>query len=178
MVNKFVEWSKRKYTEKQKIVGFILGGFVFLVVIPSILASVSFIDAKLNLKLISEPFNFVIASFFTAFGLSFIAWSGFFQFKIGKGTPIPAMPTQKLVTTGPYALCRNPMLLGSTSYYIGISLLVNSLSALVLTSLFVLLSIAYIKLVEEKELEARFGKEYEEYKRKTPFLIPFKVKKW
>jgi len=30
----------------------------------------------------------------------------------------------------------------------------------------------YIKLVEEKELEQRFGVEYLEYKRRTPFLIP------
>jgi len=30
----------------------------------------------------------------------------------------------------------------------------------------------YIKLFEEKELEERFGPEYLEYKRKTPFLIP------
>jgi len=35
-----------------------------------------------------------------------------------------------------------------------------------------LFSTTYIKLVEEKEREARFGGEYKEYKRKTPFLIP------
>jgi protein-S-isoprenylcysteine O-methyltransferase Ste14 len=30
----------------------------------------------------------------------------------------------------------------------------------------------YIKLIEEKELEERFGSEYVEYKKRTPFLIP------
>jgi len=30
----------------------------------------------------------------------------------------------------------------------------------------------YIKLIEEKELEGRFGSEYAEYKKRTPFLIP------
>jgi protein-S-isoprenylcysteine O-methyltransferase Ste14 len=30
----------------------------------------------------------------------------------------------------------------------------------------------YLKLFEEKELEERFGSDYIEYKRKTPFLIP------
>jgi len=82
------------------------------------------------------------------------------------------IPTQKLVTIGPYALCRNPMLLGSVVYYSGISLWLNSLSAVIITASFLLCSIAYIKLIEEKELEARLGKEYEEYKRKVPFLIP------
>ena len=151
-----------------------MAGLVFLVVIPFILASTSpFIDTKLNLpKLIPEPFNLIIASFFIVFGLLFSVWSGFAQFRIGRGTPVPVIPTQKLVTTGPYALCRNPMLLGSVVYYSGISLWLNSLSAVIITASFLLCSIAYIKLIEEKELEARLGKEYEEYKRKVPFLIP------
>ncbi len=172
MMNKFIEWSKRKYTEKQKIAGFIVGGLVFLVIIPFVLLS---IDTKL--KVIPEPFNFAVALPLIVFGVLFMVWAGFVQFKIGKGTPLPAIPTQKLVTTGPYALCRNPMLLGCVSYYIGISLLVNSLSALVLTSLFLMFGVAYIKLIEEKELEIRFGEEYKEYKRSTPFLIPFRIRK-
>ena len=174
MIGKFVEWSKRKYAKKQKIAGFIIGGLVFLIAIPLLFASASsFIDTKLNLpKLISEPFNFIIATFFIIFGLLFSAWAGFAQFKIGKGTPVPAMPAQRLVTTGPYALCRNPMLLGTVIYYLGISLWLSSLSAMMLTGLFLLCSIAYIKLIEEKELEARFGREYEEYEKKVPFLIP------
>ena len=45
-----------------------------------------------------------------------------------------------------------------------------------LTTLFLLFSTTYIKLVEEKEREARFGGEYKEYKRKIPFLIP-KIRK-
>jgi len=61
---------------------------------------------------------------------------------------------------------------GIVAYYLGISLWLNSLFAAILTTLFLLCSIAYIKLVEERELKARFGREYEEYKRKTPFLIP------
>lgn len=174
MIGKIIEWSKRKYTKKQKIAGLVMAGLVFLVVIPFILASTSpFIDTKLNLpKLIPDPFNLITASFFIVFGLLFSVWSGFAQFRIGRGTPVPVIPTQKLVTTGPYALCRNPMLLGSVVYYSGISLWLNSLSAVIITASFLLCSIAYIKLIEEKELEARFGKEYEEYKRKVPFLIP------
>ena len=30
----------------------------------------------------------------------------------------------------------------------------------------------YIKLIEEKEMELRFGADYIEYRRQTPFLIP------
>jgi len=42
----------------------------------------------------------------------------------------------------------------------------------ILTALFLLCSAVYTKLVEEKRLEAKFGKEYEKYKGETPFLIP------
>ena len=30
----------------------------------------------------------------------------------------------------------------------------------------------YIKLIEEKELQLRYGLEYEEYKKSRPFLLP------
>lgn len=30
----------------------------------------------------------------------------------------------------------------------------------------------YIKLLEEKEMELRFGTDYIEYRRQTPFLLP------
>jgi protein-S-isoprenylcysteine O-methyltransferase Ste14 len=35
-----------------------------------------------------------------------------------------------------------------------------------------LLLLLYVKGIEEKELPQRFGEEYLEYKRRTPFLIP------
>jgi len=41
-------------------------------------------------------------------------------------------------------------------------------------ALIVAMLLIYIKLVEEEELEARFGKKCLEYKRRTPFIIPRK----
>jgi len=32
--------------------------------------------------------------------------------------------------------------------------------------------LAYIRFIEEKELEVRFGQDYVDYKRTTPFLLP------
>ncbi|RLI89338.1 MAG: hypothetical protein DRO98_01270 [Archaeoglobales archaeon] len=45
------------------------------------------------------------------------------------------------------------MTLGVVVYYLGISIYITSPSSVPLTSAFLLLSTAYIKLVEEKELE-------------------------
>jgi len=105
-------------------------------------------------------------------GLFFIGWTSWAQWKIGKSTPVPLVPAQKLVVIGPYAYCRNPLMFGVVLYYLGLVLLVGSLAGILLVIVFGLLYALFIKLVKEKELEARFGKEYIEYKKKTPFLIP------
>ena len=161
-------------SEKRKAIGFIVGGLIYLVSIPFALVILSqHIDKKINTPpLILEPLNLIVAIIFIILGLLLVAWSGLALLKIGRGTPIPKIPTQRLVTVEPYSFCRNPMLFGVTLYYFGISIWLNSVSAMALTALFLLLFTAYIKLVEEKELERRFGYEYLKYKQNTPFLIP------
>ena len=105
-------------------------------------------------------------------GVFLIIWTGLAQLTIGKGTPLPVVPTKKLVIRGPYKYCRNPMTLGAVLGYLGLSLLEGSIAALGLTAMFFLLAVLYIKLVEEKELEARFGEDYKNYKENIPFIIP------
>jgi protein-S-isoprenylcysteine O-methyltransferase Ste14 len=64
------------------------------------------------------------------------------------------------------------MTLGTTAFYLGIAIWTGSLSALCLSLIYPVVILIYIKLIEEKELEERFGPEYTEYKQRTPFLIP------
>jgi len=59
--------------------------------------------------------------------------------------------------------------------YKRLNLLWQALGGLAADALFAALLIAYLKLVEEKELQLRFGSEYVEYKQKTPFMIPIKL---
>ncbi len=62
------------------------------------------------------------------------------------------------------------MFLGAMLFYFGIGFLLNSISFLLLLFPFILIPlILYYKLIEESELEKRFGDEYVEYKKKTPF---------
>jgi len=82
------------------------------------------------------------------------------------------MATQKLVVKRPYSYCRNPVTLGTTAFYLGIAIWTGSLSALGLSLIYPVAMFVYIKLIEEKELEQRFGVQYLEYKRRTPFLLP------
>jgi protein-S-isoprenylcysteine O-methyltransferase Ste14 len=94
-------------------------------------------------------------------------------YKIGKGTPAPFVPTQKLVISGPYKYCRNPMVFGALLFYTGIASIFNTPSMLLAIFVFFIPFLVFIKLIEEKELEMRFGKEYVEYKKRTSFLIPY-----
>jgi protein-S-isoprenylcysteine O-methyltransferase Ste14 len=95
------------------------------------------------------------------------------QWTTGHGTPVPLVPTQTLITDGVYRLCRNPMVLGALLYFLGLGLLfATPAAALVAVALALSVAVPYHKLVEEQELALRFGAEYEEYRRSTPFLVP------
>jgi protein-S-isoprenylcysteine O-methyltransferase Ste14 len=64
------------------------------------------------------------------------------------------------------------MTFGTVCLYLGIAITIGSLSSIAVVLLFGALLLTYIKLVEERELEARFGQEYLVYKDGTPFIIP------
>ena len=65
------------------------------------------------------------------------------------------------------------MLLGLFIFLIGLGVLFGSLSLIfVFTPLFILINVLYLKAIEEKEMEKKFGIKYLEYKRDVPMFIP------
>ena len=102
-------------------------------------------------------------------------WTIIAQIRLASGTPFPMLPTKKLLIVGPFKYCRNPMTLGTIIAYAGVSILIGSFTALIATSILAAVLISYLKLIEEKELQMRFGSEYVEYKEKTPFIIPIRI---
>lgn len=105
-------------------------------------------------------------------GVFFLLWTLKAQKEIGKGTPMPLMATQKLVIQAPYSFTRNPLAFGIINFYFGISIALGSISSMVIILIFSTLILLYIKNIEEKELEQRYGADYLAYKKITPFLIP------
>ena len=79
--------------------------------------------------------------------------------------------TETIVTTGVYSVVRHPQYLGGLLAHAGISFLLSAGYSLLLTPLTVVL-IYLISKKEEEELIKEFGKEYEDYKKKAPMLIP------
>jgi protein-S-isoprenylcysteine O-methyltransferase Ste14 len=79
---------------------------------------------------------------------------------------------KRLVTDGPYSICRNPLYVGSL--LLGISLAMFLKSGLFLVAI-VAVSTAYAAYLvphEEQRLLRRFGRPYEDYRRQTPRFIP------
>jgi protein-S-isoprenylcysteine O-methyltransferase Ste14 len=123
-------------------------------------------------KLLPASLNIIVSVPIIAIGLFLMAWS-VLQFVRVKGTPVPFNPPPKLVTTGPYAHARNPMLTGVFILLFGLGVLLRSISLVsIFTPLFILSNVWELKAVEERELERRLGKDYVEYKKKVPMFIP------
>ena len=90
-----------------------------------------------------------------------------------RGTPVPFNPPRELVTAGPYARSRNPMLTGLFVILFGVGILLHSTALVFLvTPAFIVATVVELKLVEEPELERRFGAMYIEYRRNVPMFVP------
>jgi len=166
--------TQREYGRAQQVFALLAGQVLFLIVYPtSIVVGAAWIDRWLHLpRLVYGVVNPVAALLLIVPGLLLVEWTVGLQFSQGMGTPLPLVATRRLITSGPYSHSRNPMATGTTMVYGGIAVWMGSLSALALASIYPIVITLYTRLVEEKELERRFGPEYVSYKRKTPFLWP------
>jgi protein-S-isoprenylcysteine O-methyltransferase Ste14 len=170
----FLDWASREYTERQRLVVLVPLAFLFLLILPLLLVCGSRrLDRKLRLpRFRAGRVNRIAGASLGMAGVSFAWWSIGSQMTSGSGTPLPMMPTQRLVVQPPFTFCRNPMTLGTILGGLGIGVWIGSLSAIGIVVALGTALLAYIRFIEEKELEARFGQDYVDYKRTTPFLLP------
>jgi protein-S-isoprenylcysteine O-methyltransferase Ste14 len=91
-----------------------------------------------------------------------IAGAGLFV-KLGTNVR-PDRPSTRLVTTGIYRVTRNPMYLGMSILYAGLTLLFDSLVAWLFLPLVLIVIRTQVIAREERYLEARFGDDYGAYK--------------
>ncbi len=135
-------------------------------------------DAAFRIGLVLPvPISLILAAAFILVGIFWITWAYSYLVFVGKGLPFEVFgkalqPTQVLVTTGPYAYTRNPMVLGALFVLLGVAFLARSPSGLILIPVVALITYVYLVTFEEKALLERFGSDYEEYRRNVPVLIP------
>ncbi len=141
--------------------------------------SVAFVLASLWLDkllpvhlLISPPTNLFLSVPVLVIGAT-LGLGTVYSFARARGSPVPLNPPKKLVTTGLNSWIRNPMLLGWFILLLGLGILLNSIALIfIFTPLFILVNVLYVKNIEEKEMEKKFGEQYLEYKKSVPMFIP------
>jgi protein-S-isoprenylcysteine O-methyltransferase Ste14 len=92
--------------------------------------------------------------------------------RIGRGTLAPWDPTTRLVVEGPYKHVRNPMITAVIAILMGEGLLLGSPGILAWAGAVFALNAIWFPLVEEPELERKFGDDYRAYKRNVPRWVP------
>lgn len=152
----------------KEIVGYALGGLLFVLLIPTLMWWASGMP-----NLCSTPvWRLVIALVLVVLGLSLSIWSIVYMRRKGDGNPMDAFGhevaprTKHLMTEGPYRSSRNPMLTGSFIYFAGVCVLLWTWQSLVVFVAFIIIMLLQVR-TEEKRLRKDFGEEYEEYCRRT-----------
>lgn len=173
-MSRYARWAQKEHPESKRIAATSLAGFVIVILVPYIVIKAGpALDQLLGLPSFTIGLaNDILGGVLLVVGLSLGFWSNYVQLTRGRGTPLPIMPTQELLTTGPFRYCRNPMTLGTILAYLGIGIIAGSGMGLVLVLCFVTLLLLYLKRMEEKELAERFGEAYLAYKQEVPFIIP------
>ncbi len=174
LVDKLVTLSKNPLSPKNRLMAKGLPIFVFFFFFPTLFFVLPnfVLDVWFNLPKFFSATSSLLGGAMILLGVFFLLWTLRAQKEIGKGTPMPLMATQKLVVQAPYSFTRNPLAFGLINFYVGISIAIGSISSLIIVLIFSTLILAYIKLIEEKELAQRYGDDYLAYKESTPFLLP------
>ena len=110
--------------------------------------------------------------------LPLLAW-GYLQYRMvgkyrirrGGGGPGMDTPPEHLVTSGPFAWCRNPMYVGHIIFLIGLALALQSLlAALIAVATSVWFHFRVLR--DERRLRERFGQSYHDYSQRVRRWIP------
>ena len=175
MIKAFIKWSKKEHSLGSRLLAAIPAGLLFVMAIPWLLIrGFPRLDGLLGFAAFKPGVaGLIVSGILILVGAPIAVWTVIDQFTRARGTPLPVMATQRLLTDGPYALSRNPMVFGTLSTYLGVSLFSGSWSSMIMFLVFSTLLLCYLKLVEERELAARFGQAYLDYKGRTFFLIPW-----
>lgn len=173
--SKWIEFLYRVATGSRKIRNFFtpIGALFYGLLIFSFVVVALQVDRLLGIsEIFPRSLSIILALPVFSIALFLLGWS-VLNFIRAEGTPVPFNPPPRLVTTGPYAYVRNPMLTGVFALLLGFGVLLGSASLLVVfTPLFIMVNVWELKVIEEPELIKRLGEDYIEYRKRTPMFFP------
>lgn len=119
-------------------------------------------DLSIQIGLGLAIFLFGVMSRGITIGLEYIVRGGLYR----------QIYADKLVTSGIYSICRNPMYFGNILILLGVGIFANSALFVFLTIPIFMILYAAIILAEQSFLENKFGEEYKLYKQNVNAIIP------
>ena len=166
---------------KRMILGYIVGGLLVIVLVPSIIYIItSLFDNVYRIEIIQTTIiRWVIIIILLMTGLIYGIGSVIIQDTIAQGGPLEignieiSPKTKNLVVSGPYKNTRNPMLFGTFLIYLAFALFINSITSVVLVGAIFVFMLTVVVKMEEKRLLKDFGNQYEEYRKKVSMFIPW-----
>lgn len=105
-------------------------------------------------------------------GAAMVIWVSVTFVSKGHGTPMPLEPPKDFVAEGLYRFLRNPMYFGALLVLFAESILFQSAWILLYAGILWLALHAFTVLIEEPQLERRFGDPYRQYRSQTPRWVP------
>ncbi len=167
--------------DKKMILGYIVGGLLVIVLVPSIIYLItSLFDNVYRLEIIQNSIiKWIIIIILLVIGLIYGIWSIIIQNTVGEGGPVEignieiSPKTKNLVVSGPYKYTRNPMLFGTFLIYLAFALFINSITSILLVCAIFVFMLTVVVKMEEKRLLNDFGNQYEEYRKKVSMFIPW-----
>jgi len=146
---------------------------LFWLVLPVFISrSAWFLDRRLSLAMPPSIARAIIGGLLTAFAawMLFRAIRDFRQF--GAELPVSALPPNRIIQQGLYTYWRHPIYVFYALLFAGLGLAFGSGGLLlVMLPLLILGEVPYV-LLEERALVRRFGKAYEDYRRRAPLIVP------
>ena len=167
--------------DKRMILGYIVGGLLVIVLVPSIIYTItSLFDEVYRIEIIQNMIiRWIIIIILLVIGLIYGIWSVVIQNTVGQGGPVEignieiSPKTKNLVVSGPYKNTRNPMLFGTFLIYLAFALFINSITSVVIVCAIFVFMLTVVVKMEEKRLLKDFGNQYEEYRRNVSMFIPW-----
>jgi 1-acyl-sn-glycerol-3-phosphate acyltransferase len=155
--------------------GLLLAAYVvlFWLLLPvALMGSALLLDRWLGWQ-IPPAWFWTVAGALLAVGSGILLGAAIIQFRhFGRVMPVSALPPDRLIQAGLYALWRHPIYLFFTLFFVGVGLLIRSPSLLVIvTPVFIAAEAGYVA-IEERALARRFGSAWRNYRLRTPLLFP------
>ena len=133
------------------------------------------IDAHFGLEpFIDQPWNVLVFAILFPLGI-FIVWYTYGYLAImGEGSPATHLGgTKRLVTTGPFTLCRHPSIIGKFVGVVSFGLLVGSpVFFFVIIPFLTCYSLMTARFLQERFCVKLWGGNYLEYRKSIPLIIP------